>query len=273
MKAELLQLKGSSLNKSIGSHVVERNSLKVNERRHKIEVAKAHIEEIENLNWEKEIKVSRARGELETTLRQVNSVLVQQDIKSLSGERLAITADNGDLVQVELNQLLAEAKTSSRKLQIEAQNLKMKMEEICLKNDKMNKVKNEKSLQVSKIDDEISKLKVESAQEEENLDEKLTNANKELQKLKMKERGGLEEMAEKVKIAQEKLKEIKKTRTQKSREGQEFLQSVILRSKKHFDDCKELKKKTAEDLRQQIQEACEKVKDIAKEIEKEYKNV
>ena len=126
---------------------------------------------------------------------------------------------------------------------------------------------------MSKIDDEISKLKVESAQEEENLDEKLTNANKELQKLKMKERGGLEEMAEKVKIAEEKLKEIKKTRAGKFQEGQEFLQSAILRSKKHFEDCNELKKKTAQDLRNQIQEASVKVKEIAKEIEKEFEKV
>ena len=273
MKAELVQLKGSSLNKSIGSHVVERNSLKVNERRHKIQATKAHIEEIENLNWEKEIQVSRARGELETTLRQVNSVLVQQDIKSLSGERLAITQDNGDLVQAELNTLLAEAKTSSRKLNIESQNLKMKMEEICLKNEKMKKVKIEKTQQVSNMDEQISKLKVESAKEEENLDENLTNVKKELQKLKLKERVGLEEMAEKVKIAEEKLKEIKKSRAGKFQEGQEFLQSAILRSKKHFEDCNELKKKTAQDLHNQIQEASVKVKEIAKEIEKEFEKV
>ena len=273
MKAELIQLKGSSHNKSIGSHVVERNSLKVNERRQKIEATKAHIEEIENLNWSQEIKVSRARAELETTLRQVNSVLVQQDIKSMSGERLAITAVNGDLVQAELNQLLAEAKTSSRKLNIESQNLKMKMEEICLENEKMKKVKIEKTQQVTNMDEQISKLKVESAKEEENLDENLTNVKKELQKLKLKERGGLEKMAEKVKIAEEKLKEIKKTRTEKFQEGQEFLQAAILRSNKHFEDCNELKKKTSQDLGHQIQKATAKVKEIAKEIEKEFKKV
>merc|ERR1712130_388223 len=142
------------------------------------------------------------------------------------------------------------------------------MEEICLKNEKMKKVKIEKTQQVSNMDEQISKLKVESAKEEENLDENLTNVKKELQKLKLKERVGLEEMAEKVKIAEEKLKEIKKSRAGKFQEGQEFLQS-ILRSKKHFEDCNELKKKTAQDLRNQIQEASVKVKEIAKEIEKE----
>ena len=167
MKAELVQLKGSSLNKSIGSHVMERNSLMVNEKRHKISVTKASIEEIENHNWDKEIKVSRARGELETTLRQVNSVLVQQDIKSLAGERLVITADNGDEVQAELNQLLLEAKASSRKLQIDAENEKNKIEEIALKTEKMKKVTIEKTEQNRNLDLEISKLKVESAKEEE----------------------------------------------------------------------------------------------------------
>ena len=105
------------------------------------------------------------------------------------------------------------------------------------------------------------------------MDEKLTNVKKELQKLKLKESGGLEEMAEKVKFAEEKLNEIKKTRSQKSQEGLKFLQSVILRSKKHFDNCNDLKKKIAHDLSQQIQEASEKVKEIAREIENEYKNV
>ena len=105
------------------------------------------------------------------------------------------------------------------------------------------------------------------------MDEKLTHAKKELQKLKLKEGGGLEEMAVKVKIAEEKLKEIQETRAQKFQEGQDFLQSIILRSKKHFEDCQELKKKTAQDLGQQIEEATEKVKEIGKEIETEYKKV
>ena len=272
MKAELLLLKGSSLNKSIGSHVIERNSLKVHERKRKIEATQASISEIENHNWDKEIKVSRARGELEATLRQVNSVLVQQDIQSLSGEKLIITADNGDLVQAELNQLLSEAKSSSRKLEIQSQNLKMKLEETSLKKEKMKKEKVEKSKEVANLAEKISKLKVDSAKEEDLLDEKLSNAKKELQKLKQKERGGLTEMVEKVKIAEEKLKEIQKTRAEKFQEGQDFLQFVIRRSKKHFEDCQELKKKTADDLNQQIQEASTKVKNIAKELDKEFKN-
>ena len=49
MKAELVQLRGSSLNKSIGSHVVERNTLKVDERKRKISARKAQIEEFDNL--------------------------------------------------------------------------------------------------------------------------------------------------------------------------------------------------------------------------------
>ena len=252
---------------------MERNSLKVDERKRKIEARKEQIEEFDNLIWDLEIKVSRGRGEQEATLRQVNSVLVQQDIQSVSGEKLAITADNGDLIQAELNKLLSEAKTSSRKLEIQAQNLKMNMEEISLKKEKNKKLQIEKSKEVVALDDKITKLKVESAREEEDLDEKLTNVKKELQTLKRKEKGGLEEMAEKVKIAEERLNEIQKTRAQRFQEGQDFLQSVILRSKKHFEDCQGLKKKSAQDLKKQIQEASTKVKEIAKNIDDEFKNV
>ena len=80
-------------------------------------------------------------------------------------------------------------------------------------------------------------------------------------------------MAEKVKIAEERLKEIKKVRAQKFQEGQDFLQTIILRSKKHFEDCEEMKKKTAQDLCKQIQEASSKVNEIAKEMDKEFKSI
>ena len=89
----MVKLKGNST-KSLGSHEVERNSLMVNERKRKIEEVKANMEEMDNLNWQKEIHVSRARGELEKIVRQVNSVLLQQDIQTSAGERLSLTSEN-----------------------------------------------------------------------------------------------------------------------------------------------------------------------------------
>jgi len=275
MKAGLVQLKGNSLKSNLGSHEVERNSLMVTERKRKIEEVKANIEEIESMNWEREIKVTRARGELEKILRQVNSVVIQQDIQDLAGGRLTLTPENitSSLMenQTFLNEVLRESKGSSRKLDIKSQNLKMQCEEAVRENETKKKLMTEKSQQISKLDEEISILKAESVKEENILDGKLTFVKTELQKLKAQERGGLEGLADRVEIAEGRLKEAKKDRAEKYKEGQEFLQSAISRTWKHFEDCSELRKKKAEKLNNQIQEAASKVKNIAKEIEEEMK--
>lgn len=266
----MVKLKGNST-KSLGSHEVERNSLMVNERKRKIEEVKANMEEMDNLNWQKEIHVSRARGELEKIVRQVNSVLLQQDIQTSAGERLSLTSENiGRGSRSELEDLLRESKQTTRKLEVDKQNLKMKYEEILRMIENEKKSLKEKSQEVQRIGEEMKKFKSESFKEEEILDEKLKIVKTDLQKMKLEERGaaGGNDLAERLVIAQEKVKEVKRTRAANLEAGEQFVRSAMARCELHFRQCEELRQDTARKVSTQIQTASSKVKNILTELEK-----
>ena len=256
----------------VGSHEVERYSLKVNERKKKIEEVKANIEEIENLNWDKEIQVSRARGEFEKTLRQVNSVIIQ----SLSGKRLELTpesvATGFEEIQAELNENLREAKNTTRKLEIESQNLKTKEEETQRENEALKKLLKQNSEKVSNLDEEKKRLQTEISQEEEALDDALKKSRAELEKIKSQGKGfsGELEMKKRKETAEKRLKDVKQARAEKYKAGQEFLKSVLSRTVKHFQDCDQLREETARKLGDKIKEASSDVKKVAAQIEKEF---
>ena len=247
----------------------------INERKRQIAEAMANMEEIENLNWEKEMQVSRARGELEKVLRQINSVIVQQDIQSLSGNRIALTTDIvskdfGENQAAELNEILRETKNYSRRLEIESQKLKTKLDETRRENEVKEKLKKEKIQQVSNLDEEINKFKADCVSEEGKLDEKLSQVKAELHKMKIQERGGAQDLTNRLKIAHEKLEEVKTARAEKYQAGQDFLKSSISRAVQHFEDCNKLREKTAQDLEVQIRNASSQVGNIANKISEDF---
>ena len=257
---------------SLGSYEVERHSLMVNERKKKIEKARADIEEIENLNWEKEIQVSRARGVFEKILRQVNSVIIQ----SLSGSRLSLTPDNvaagfGE-IQTELNDTLRESRNMTRKLEIDSQNLKAKEEETLREKEAMKKVLKQYSEKMSNLEEEKKDLQTAITEEEEKLDEKLWKARTDLEKIRGQGRGlnGEFDGKKRIETAEKRLREVKEARVEKYEAGQAFLKAAISRTVKHFEDCNELREKTAQKLNTKIHEASAQVKKIAAQIEEEF---
>jgi len=85
LSTEIQDLRAKCDNPNINHREAEKNSILINERRRMIDNLKIECDEVDNKNWEMEVKFSKMRENIESTSRQINSKSLDSNIKTKDG--------------------------------------------------------------------------------------------------------------------------------------------------------------------------------------------
>jgi len=244
----VIDLKANCDQGKVSQYEVEGNKVLIGEKRKQIEVARKEVEEIEKEVWEKEIDVARKRDGVDMLVKQVNSLAMQEGLRSQSGELVALEVHSfqggrddemvaNNSMRAELGELAKSARTSTRNTERELQATVATTEqgkrEIMTRRSELES----KEKEVSRISDELIKNKEQISVEEKYYNDELTAIKDQLHHLKSTERVNKEVLERELVAAKEKLGMKQFQREKYKSDGILFLRKVSDRAVSYMEEC------------------------------------
>jgi len=273
LSTEIQDLRAKCDNPNINHREAEKNSILINERRRMMENLKIECDEVDNKNWEMEVKFSKLRENIESTSRQINSKSLDSSIKTKDGSIFKMEEfrlgnyHQYDEIKTDLVEAVKVAKNDQRLLEKEVSKGESHIEESKDKLSMLKKNLDDKKYELSRVTEEISRSKDKIAVDEKNLDSRLTEVRNQLLQVKSKDRVGAGELSQELEAVQARLEAAKAKRKSEFEAGQLFLKKVIGRTIDYFEECDKIEKNTSDKLVEQIQKKIAEVKLTAREIE------
>ena len=198
--------------------------------------------------YQKELTKSKMDGVLDDLAKQANTLALQEDLKSRSGERIMLprreetrfTKDKGasalpSEVKPELNDLLnayiAEVRGTEREIQQQGDCVKQNKEVLVSKKQELGNL----GMQVGKLEEEVEGSKKDAKKLEEELDRQLASVKEEISTLRRREVGDRQGKQRELEEAIIRLNHLKEERRRKKDEGDQFLQGVMDQSVTHIE--------------------------------------
>ena len=196
-KAE--ELRSASEQNKVSSCEAERITALIEEKRARLDIKKAEVDEVDKELFQKELTMSKMVGVLDDLAKQANTLALNEDLKSRTGERIMLpktrfTKDKGASalpaeVKPELNDLLkakrAELRGREREIQQQGEYSKHSKEQLVFKKQDLQALR----IEVGKVEEEVQESKLDNKKSEEELDKQLLAAREEMVALRRREVG------------------------------------------------------------------------------------
>jgi len=257
--------------KKVTQFQAEMNNALIMESQGKIQTARESYEAIEKEIWQKEISLSREREKLDGLSKQINSLCLQEDIKTQTGENLTIQAvsdlDSCSSVRLELCEVARTSRTKTRNAERELQEVTVCSGQV---NEEVNVRRREvrnKENEVTRVDDNISNYRLLVENEEKSLDDQLRIVKDELHQLKNEQRVDTDKLRRELSSKKTQLNEIKQRRKEDYLDGQKFLKHVAERTVTYLEDCTKYRDQASHAMLEAVNVRLKDLKRAKKEID------
>ena len=242
-KAE--ELRSASEQNKVSSCEAERITALVEEKRARLDIKKAEVDEVDKELFQKELTMSKMVGVLDDLAKQANTLALNEDLKSRTGERIMLpktrfTKDKGASalpaeLKPELNDLLkakrAELRGKEREMQQQGDYSKHRKEQLGYKKQDLQALR----IEVEKVEEEVQESKLDNKKSEKELDKQLLTAREEMAALQRREVGDRLGKERELEEALGQLNLVREERRRKKEEGDQFLQQVLDQSVTHME--------------------------------------
>lgn len=274
----VMELKANCEQGKVSQYEVERNTILIGEKRKLIESARNEVGEMEKEVWEKEIEVSRKRDTVDTVVKQINSLSIQEGLRTQTGELVCIqvnsfqgssdedkTASNS--IRVELGEMVRTSRTNTRNKERELQAavtnlLHAKDQDLWGK-----KELSSKEAELSRLLEELVKSKEQMDKEEDYYDSQLTVIKEQLHSIKSQEKVNMQELQKDLILCEENLKSVQIKRRKDLEEGKAFLRKVSEKTVNYIEQCTIYRDNAARAVFDAAKQRVEIVKKAGMEIE------
>jgi len=271
------ELKANCEQRKVSHIEIEGNKALIGEKRNQIDVARNEVEEVEKEVWEKEIEVSRKRDVVDKLVKQVNSLALQEGIRSKSGENVCLQVhsfqggrEGENMVNNSTRVELGEMTKGSRMV---TRNTERELQATMFTEQAKREVSNRKN-EMSGIEEELSRLNKELTMNKEQVDIEEKNFNTELalikeqlHQLKSKDRVNIEMLERELLSAEEKLSAVRMHREKYVKDGTEFLRKVADRTVSYIEECTGYRDSAARAVLEAARTRVEMVKNSGRELE------
>merc|ERR1712142_1149893 len=229
----LVELTANCEQGKASQYEVEGNKVLIGEKRKQIDVARKEVEEMEKEIWDKEIDVARKRDAVDTLVKQVNSLALQEGMRTQSGEVVSLLVHSfqgaggredevsNNSTRAELGEMAKCSRTTTRntdrELQTAVSTTEQGKREVMTRNYEMD---------LSKIIEEIAKTKEQIETEEKNSNTELLRIKDRLHQLKSKDKMNKEGLERELLAAKGKLEAVQLKREKYRSDGLEFLRKA-----------------------------------------------
>merc|ERR1712098_674281 len=86
------EMRANCKSRKVSQFEAERNDAMIKDRQAMVQTATESYQAIEKEVWQKEINLSREREKLDSLSKQINSLCLQEGIKTITGENLTVQA-------------------------------------------------------------------------------------------------------------------------------------------------------------------------------------
>ena len=245
LKTKAEELRSASEQNKVSSCEAERITALIEEKRARLDIKKAEVDEVDKELFQKELTMSKMVGVLDDLAKQANTLALNEDLKSRTGERIMLpktrfTKDKGASalpaeVKPELNDLLkakrAELRGREREIQQQGEYSKHCKEQLILKKQDLQALR----IEVGKVEEEVQESKLDNKKSEEELDKQLLAAREEMVALRRREVGDRLGKERELEEAVGQLNMVREERRRKKEEGDQFLQQVLDQSVTHME--------------------------------------
>ena len=245
LKTKAEELRSASEQNKVSSCEAERITALIEEKRARLDTKKAEVDEVDKELFQKELTMSKMVGVLDDLAKQANTLALNEDLKSRTGERIMLpktrfTKDKGASalpaeVKPELNDLLkakrAELRGREREIQQQGEYSKHSKEQLVLKKQDLQALR----IEVGKVEEEVQESKLDNKKSEEELDKQLLTAREEMAALRRREVGDRLGKERELEEALGQLNLVREERRRKKEEGDQFLQQVLDQSVTHME--------------------------------------
>jgi len=276
--AEVLELKSNCEQGKVSHLEVERNSVLIGERKRQVETARREVEEMEKEVWSKEIKVSRGREGLDTLAKQVNSLALQEGLRTQAGEMVCLQVDTfqggrgegsaaSNSTRTELGEMARSSRTITRNTERELQGVVAKSEqgkeEVVMRKREMASKEGE----VARLAEETVKFKEQVDREEVQYNSQLASIGEQLHQLKSQDRVNMEKIEREYIVAKDTLERLQLKRKVDKEAGQEFLRKVADKTVSYMEECTGYRDNAARAVMEAAREKVEMVRKAGVEIQ------
>ena len=234
LKTKAEELRSASEQNKVSSCEAERITALIEEKRARLDTKKAEVDEVDKELFQKELTMSKMVGVLDDLAKQANTLALNEDLKSRTGERIMLpktrfTKDKGASalpaeVKPELNDLLkakrAELRGREREIQQQGEYSKHCKEQLVSKKQDLQALK----IEEGKVEEEVQKSKLDHKKSEE-----------EMAALRRREVGDRLGKERELEEALGQLNVVREERRRKKEEGDQFLQQVLDQSVTHME--------------------------------------
>merc|ERR1719273_1113910 len=199
LKTKAEELRSASEQNKVSSCEAERITALIEEKKARLDTKKAEVDEVDKELFQKELTMSKMVGVLDDLAKQANTLALNEDLKSRTGERIMLpktrfTKDKGasalpSEVKPELNDLLkayrADVRGKEREIQQQGDQVKHSKEVLVSKRQELESLRT----LVGKVEDEVEDSKKTSKKSEEELERQLASLKEEMSALRRREVG------------------------------------------------------------------------------------
>jgi len=274
----VMELKSNCEQRKVSHIEIEGNKALIGEKRNQIDVARNEVEEVEKEVWEKEIEVSRKRDVVDNLVKQVNSLALQEGIRSKSGENVCLQVHSfqggredenmvNNSTRVELGEMTKGSRmvtrNTERELQATMSATEQAKREVSNRKNEMSRIEEE----LSRLNKELTMYKEQVDVEEKNFNTELALIKEQLHQLKSKDRVNIEMLERELLSAEEKLSAVRMHREKYVKDGTEFLRKVADRTVSYIEECTGYRDSAARAVLEAARTRVEMVKNSGRELE------
>jgi len=227
--------------RKVGQFEAERNDAMIMDRQAMVQTARESYEAIEKEVWQKEINLSREREKLESVSKQINSLCLQEGIKTITGENLSVqaasTLEMSTSLRLELCEVARTARTNTRNTERELQEVVVSSDQVAEEANLRRREVRTKENEVTRIVEEIANFRLLVESDEKSLDDQLGMVKDELHQLKSEQRVNTDKLRRELTSSEIRLNQIQQQRREDYLAGQKFLKHVAERTVTYLEDC------------------------------------
>eukprot|EP00092_Neocalanus_flemingeri_P107958 GFUD01138582.1.p1 GENE.GFUD01138582.1~~GFUD01138582.1.p1 ORF type:complete len:711 (+),score=238.23 GFUD01138582.1:141-2273(+) len=247
-RAEVVELRANCEQGKVSHLEVERNSVLIGERKRQVETARLEVEEMEKEVWQKEIKVSRGKEMMDSLAKQINSLAMQEGLKTQSGETICLHVETfqggrrdgtsaNKSMRTELSEMTRDSRTLTRNNEREMQRVVTASEQFKEELAMRKKEVASKEGEVARVTEESTKVKEQIDREELLYNRQFEDINDQLYQLKSQDRVNMEMKQRELVIAKDRLEKLQLKTKEERETGQEFLKKVADRTVSYMEEC------------------------------------
>eukprot|EP00092_Neocalanus_flemingeri_P020002 GFUD01021662.1.p1 GENE.GFUD01021662.1~~GFUD01021662.1.p1 ORF type:complete len:717 (+),score=252.28 GFUD01021662.1:121-2271(+) len=254
-RAEVVELRANCEQGKVSHLEVEKHIVLIGERKRQVETARQEVEEMEKEVWQKEIKVSREKELMDSLAKQINSLAMQEGLKTQSGETICLHVETfqggrgegtlANSMRTELSEMARSSRTLTRNTERELQEVvtlyEKFQEEVAMRKKELMS----KKAEVARIVEETTKQKEQVDREELLYDKQLADIREQLHHLKSQDRDNTEWKQRELVTAKDRLEKLQQKRKEEEAAGREFLRKVADKTVSYMEECTGYRDKAA----------------------------